>query len=192
MLEKFRSALSIALFAVICVAPVAMAGTGFTNWSVQQVVTAPGGRVNYYILQPPSSGGHQSEIVEGLDGNRTTKILVAPHPSEKPASNLTGFSSLTLSPGARTLYFETSAWATEDAIHAMDLRTGKISLVTSGEISCVVLTGQYEGDLVVQQHRYFIEGGSYDPLELYSPAGKRLGLVALGPISIDSCRTLGS
>jgi len=38
-----------------------------------------------------------------------------------------------------------------------------------------VSKGQYKGYLIVNQHRYFIGGGSYDWYWLFSPAGKEAG-----------------
>jgi len=75
--------------------------------------------------------------------------------------------------------FETSAWVTSNAVHSLNVATGKTGYVASGTIGCVVLQGQYQGDLIVQQHRYFVQGGSYDPLYLYEPTGKEIGIVGL-------------
>jgi hypothetical protein len=144
-------------------------------------VVAPGGKVVYYIMQMPGTdaiGNPNLQIEETRNLNRSFRILLTSRPADDPKQNLTGFSRLNLSPDGKILYFQTHAWATSNAIHAINLSTGKVSYVTSGELACVVLNGQYQGDLVVEQHRYFIQGGSHDDLWLYDPTGKQIGQVA--------------
>jgi hypothetical protein len=63
---------------------------------------------------------------------------------------------------------------------------------TAGQIACVVLQGEYQGDLVVEQHRYFVQGGSHDDLYLYEPTGKEIGLVSQGTDRSDVCPSLGN
>jgi hypothetical protein len=157
-------------------------------------VTAPGGKVVYYIMSLPgkdSMGNPRSAIEAGINENSSFRILLASTPSDDPKANLTDFSHLFLSPDGKTLYFQTSAWATSAAIHSLDIGTKKTSFVTSGEIACVVLGGEFQGDLVVEQHRYFIQGGSYDALYLYNPAGKLIGPVSQGTDASRVCPSLG-
>lgn len=179
----------IALGIAICIAT-SLAQASQPDWTPRQVVEAPGGYQVFYLMQSGHGDDATTEITEG-EGNRVMRVLVSPRPSPNPDQNLTGFSAITLSPDARTLYFDTAAYATSAAVHALDLRSGGISLVTSGELSCVVMGGEYEGDLVVQKHRYFVEGGSYDPLVLITPSGKDLGLVALEPMNRRDCQAIG-
>ena len=148
---------------------------------VVESVTAPGGKIVYYLMSLPGKdtvGNERFSIEFTTNGNKSTSLLLTNHPSDNPKSNLTGFKNLTLSPDSKTLYFQTDAWAVSDAIHAINLTTRKVYFVTDGEISCVILGGRYQGDLVVQQHRYFIGGGSYDNLWLFDPTGKEIGLVS--------------
>jgi hypothetical protein len=157
-------------------------------------VVAPGGKTVYYIVKMPGTdadGEPKFAIEEAKNENTSTRILLIPHPSEDPRQNLTGFSHLVLSPDSNTLYFETLAWATSHAIHAINLHTDKVSYITSGEIACVVLGGEYQGHLIVEQHRYFIQGGSHDDLYLYTPSGKEVGLAAQGTNAAKLCPTLG-
>lgn len=148
-----------------------------------QAVSAPGGHTNYYIMKlagTDSDGNQNTDIEVGLNDNSSFQILVKNDPSSDPKRNLTNFSNLNLSPDSKTLYFETDAWVTEHAIHAVDLSTKSIRFVISGELACVVLGGRYQGDLVVEQHRYFVQAGSHDDLYLFAPDGKELGMVAEG------------
>lgn len=158
-------------------------------------VAAPGGRVVYYIMSFPgndSAGNPNREIEAGIDDNSSFDILLTPHPSSDPRRNLDDFSKLFLSPNGKTLYFQTTAWATSDAIHSLNITTKKTSYVTDGEIACVVLNGEYQGDLVVQQHRYFVQGGSYNDLYLYDPAGKEIGIVSQNVDTTKVCPSLGN
>jgi hypothetical protein len=140
-------------------------------------VVAPGGKIIYYIMQMPSTdaaGNPKLQIEETRNLNRSFRTLLTSRSAADPKQNLTGFSNLNLSPDGKILYFQTDAWATANAIHTINLATGEVSYVTSGEIACVVLSGEYQGDLVVEQHRYFVQGGSHDDLWLYNSTAKWL------------------
>lgn len=180
------------LLLVICFAPT-LISPAHCQTPIEHVV-APGGKTVYYIMRMPgndANGDPNLEIEETKNENTSFCILLTPHPSDDSQQNLTGFSHLALSPDSNTLYFETSAWATSHAIHAINLRTKKVSYITSGEIACVVLGGEYQGHLIVEQHRYFLQGGSHDDLYLYSSAGKQIGMVAQGTNALKVCPTLG-
>lgn len=143
-------------------------------------VVAPGGEPIYYVMNAqgePTDFG--DKIVISYDENRKKRTLLEAKPDDDPQSNLGDFSRLKLSPDGKTLFFESEAWATSNAIHAIDLQTGKQHFVVGGSIACVLGGGEYQGDLLVSQHRYFVQGGSYNPLYLYTPAGKRVGIIAL-------------
>ena len=161
--------------------------------TVVEEVTAPGGKTLYYILALPgkdSMDNPNMEIGISLDQNKTFNVLLSSHPSDDPENNLTGFKKLTLSPDSKTLYFQADAWAVSDAVHALNLTTKKVSYVTDGEIACVILGGEYQGHLVVEQHRYFVQGGSYDNLWLYDPKGKEIGLVSENTDASQACASL--
>jgi hypothetical protein len=161
--------------------------------TIDQVVTAPGGTTNYYILTlsgQDAEGVPNREIQATYDENASHVVLLKNQPSGDPSQNLTGFSNLLLSPDNKTLYFQAEAWATSDAVHSIDIATKKVSYVAPGEIACVVLTGEFQGDLIIQQHRYFVQGGSYDNLWLFDPTGKELGLVSENTDASKVCPTL--
>jgi hypothetical protein len=86
-------------------------------------------------------------------------------------------SSPQFSSDGRKLFFETSAWATSDAIHMVDLETRKEQFVTDGNALQVVPSGEYKDHLLVTKHKYFIGGGSYDWVWLVTPDGKEVGPV---------------
>jgi hypothetical protein len=143
---------------------------------VRTPITAPGGDISFYI---EGSGTPAEKITECLRQCQQKRIVLLAKAGDKPENNLTGFANLQLSPDASILYFESEGWATSAAIHAVDLKTGKERFFADGMIACVVRQGQYQGDLIIGQHRYFVQGGSYNPLNLYSPDGKLIGIVAL-------------
>jgi hypothetical protein len=178
--------------AILIVPCLALAQTPLQQTPLEHVV-APGGKVVYYIMQMPSTdaaGNPTLQIEETRNLNRSFRTLLASRPADDPKQNLTGFSHLNLSPDGKTLYFETDAWATSGAIHAINLSTGGVSYVTAGELACVVLSREYQGDLVVEQHRYFVQGGSHDDLWLYNSTGKQIGQVAQGTDASKVCPSL--
>ena len=182
--------LAVTVFALLALTMPARAAS--LNTPVEHVV-APGGNVVYYIMSLPgkdSMGNPNLALEAGLNGNSSFSVLLPSIPSNDPKQNLVGFSHLFLSPDSKTLYFQAPAWATSDAIHSLDIATKKVSYVTDGGIACVVLGGQYQGDLVVGQHRYFIQGGSYDSLYLYNPTGKQIGLVSQDTDASKVCPSL--
>lgn len=175
-------------------APVLAHAEATSNTPVE-FVTAPGGNVVYYIMSLPgkdAEGNQNMEIEVSVNENRSFDVLLTSTPSNDPAQNLTGFSHLFLSPDSKTLYFQAEAWATSNAIHAINLATKKVSYVAAGTLHCVVLSGQYQSDLVVAQHRYFVQGGSHDDLWLYDPAGKEIGLASQGTDASQVCPSLGN
>ena len=164
----------------------------FSQTPIENVV-APGGKVVYYIMQMPGTdaeGNPNVAIEEARNQNRSFRTLVASRPSDDPKQNLSSFSHLTLSPDGKLLYFQTPAWATSNAIHAINLVDGRVLYITSGALACVVLSGEYQGNLIVEQHRYFIQGGSHDDLWLFTPLGKQIGQVAQGADASKVCPTV--
>jgi hypothetical protein len=81
-------------------------------------------------------------------------------------------SHLQFSPDNTILYFLTSAWATSLALHAVNLDGSNLHYIIPANSIEVVMRGEYKGYLIVQQHRYFIGGGSYDWYWLFTPQGK--------------------
>ncbi len=89
-------------------------------------------------------------------------------------------SDMQFSPDSKTLYFETSAWATSGAIHAIDIDGKNLRFVTDCNGYRIVMHGRYKGDIVATQHRYRFKGdaplGSYDWDWLFTPRGKQIKL----------------
>ena len=90
---------------------------------------------------------------------------------------LADFDTPQFSPNGKIIYFGGSAWVTSGAIHAYDLAARREHFVCPGSGLIVVPNGEYAGCLLVQQHRYFLGGGSYDWFYLLRPNGKEVAPV---------------
>ena len=82
--------------------------------------------------------------------------------------------SLRFPPDGRTLYFLVEAWTTSAALRRVDLNTGQESFLMAANSVEVVRGGEYRGHLIVNQHRHFLGGGSYDWYWLFAPDGKQV------------------
>ncbi len=113
-----------------------------------------------------------------VDGTHDT-LLVRNAEGEKPEDILADFASPTFSTDGRTIYFSSAAWATSGAIHAYDTTMKTVRFVLAGNNPQVVPAGDYKDDLLVQQHRYFLGGGSFDWYWLFDPKpnGEEIGPV---------------
>ncbi len=126
-------------------------------------------------------GEHADEIWIVNTKEMTKKILVAPHFSCGDVSKvIIDPHNLQFSPDSKTLYFETSAWVTSGAIHAVDVGGNHLRFVTDGGELRVVQSGAYKGNIIVNQHRYHSKGdtplGSYNWDWLFTPTGKQIKL----------------
>ncbi len=126
-------------------------------------------------------GDHANEIWIISVNEMTKKLLVAPHFNCKDVSKaILDPHNLQFSPDSKTLYFETSAWVTSGAVHAVDANGKHIRFVTDGGDLRIVQYGPYKGDLIVNQHRYRFKGdtplGSYNWDWIFTPTGKQIKL----------------
>ncbi|QSQ26760.1 PD40 domain-containing protein [Pyxidicoccus parkwayensis] len=109
--------------------------------------------------------------------------LVASAASDDPKTFLGALQDPQFSPDGKSVFFLSAAWATSGAVHKVDVATGKEQFVTPGNSLEVILRGEHQGKLIVQQHKYFLGGGSYDWFWLLEPDGKQVG-----PIGDDVSR----
>lgn len=110
----------------------------------------------------------------GTDG-KNAALLVRSAANPKPEALLAGLSAPQFSPDGKIVYFLSAAWATSGAVHRVDVATRKTAYVCPGNELEVIRTGEYRGHLIVQQHKYFIGGGSYDWYWLLRPDGREVG-----------------
>lgn len=86
-------------------------------------------------------------------------------------------SSLEFSPHGRILYFMIPKWATSSDILGLNVHTQKLREIAPGnEFFVVKQESLTAGDLIVQQHRYWASGGSYNPWVLITPDGKPIAM----------------
>lgn len=126
-------------------------------------------------------GEHANEIWIVNIKTITKKILVSPQFGCGNVSKvIIDPHNLQFSPDSKILYFETSAWVTSGAIHAINVDGNYLRFVTDGGELRVVQSGRYKGDIIVNQHRYRFKGdtplGSYNWDWLFTPTGKEIKL----------------
>jgi len=155
---------------------------GFSK--VKDAVLSPDGTQVVFIkgtggLPIPTGGGDappdQLWLVEANGAHPT--LLVGSRRSARAQDTLGGFSAPCFSPDARRVYFLSRAYAVSDAVHVVDLATRATRFVCAGNTVEVVPKGVFAGDLVVQQHRYFAGGGSFDWYWLLDPRGKDVNAI---------------
>ena len=87
------------------------------------------------------------------------------------------FRDMHFSSDGRYVFFITPAWAVSGAVHVVDTTNAKEHFVCPGNGLEVLHSGEYRDYLLVEQHRYFLGGGSYDWWWLFSRDGKEVGPV---------------
>ena len=108
--------------------------------------------------------------------NKTERLLVDNNFScNKPKERMVDPQQLHFSPNGKILYFVTSAWAVSGAVHAINVDGAYYRYIQPANTLEVITSGDYQGYLALQQHRYFIGSGSYDWFWLFTPEGKEIG-----------------
>jgi hypothetical protein len=133
------------------------------------------------VDDPHCPPGDADELRRVRSDGSGEELLVRGRPEGEASQMLCDFSRKQFSSDGRYLYFLSRAWATSGALHVYDTREKKESfLLPANEV--VVLSAcadrELRDRLVVQQHRYFVVGGSYDWYWLYDQAGKK----EMGPV----------
>ena len=155
-----------------------------TSGTDAQPVLSPDGRWIVFVRTIPgksiSTGIGDSPATElwqmRADG-KDASLLVHPKNSDKIEMVIAKISVPQFSANGRNVFFVTDAWATSGAVHVVDTTNGKEHYVCSGSDLEVVPRGEYKDCLLVQQHRYFMGGGTYDWYWLFRPNGKEVGPV---------------
>lgn len=118
-----------------------------------------------------------SELWQVRTDGKEASLLVKCRAAESPDAIIAAFENLQFSANGKLLYFVTPAWATSGAVHVVDTTNRKERYLFPGNDLKVVASGEYKDCLLVQQHRYFVGGGSYDWFWLLRPDGKEVGPV---------------
>lgn len=140
------------------------------------VLSPDGKRVAYLHIKPRAERDH--ELFRGNEiwlidiTGRNARRLVKTHVEDDSAeTNLAQFNSLAFSAAGDRLYFLSAAWVTSDALHVLDLSTGKQKYLVEGNSVFVIPAGRYAGYLIVEQRQYLEEGGASNFYWLLTPAG---------------------
>lgn len=108
-----------------------------------------------------------------VDANGAHPTLLAAAKNAPDVKNiLAGLTAPCFSPSGQAIYFLSQAYAVSDAVHVVDLRTRAVRFVCPGNTVEVVSKGVFKGDLIVQQHRYFAGGGTFDWYWIVDARGK--------------------
>ena len=118
-----------------------------------------------------------TELWQVRTDGKETSLLVKCRAAEKMESTIAGFENLQFSANGKLLYFVTPAWATSGAVHVVDTTNRRERYLFPGNNLKIVSSGEYKDCLLVQQHRYFVGGGSYDWFWLLGSDGKEVGPV---------------
>jgi dipeptidyl aminopeptidase/acylaminoacyl peptidase len=127
-----------------------------------------------------------TELWQVRTDGKEAAVLVKCRAAEKPESLIAGFGNVQFSTNGKLLYFISPAWATSGAVHVVDTTNRKERYLLPGNDLRVVPLGEYKDCLLVQQHRYFVGGGSYDWFWLLRPDGKEVGPVGEDTQNFDA------
>jgi hypothetical protein len=123
--------------------------------------------------------------IANADGTDARRLLTG-SPADSVEHTIASMSSPHFSPDGRRVYFLSRAWVTSDAVHAIDVATGREWFVAPGNSLAIVPRGPFAGCLLVGQHRYWPnEGGSYDWTWLLASNGQTISLAASDSVGVD-------
>jgi hypothetical protein len=131
-------------------------------------------------LVPTSLGDEQAtELwIANSDGTQARRLLTGVA-ADSVERTLAALSSPRFSPDGRRIYFLSRAWVTSDAVHAVDVASGREWFVAPGNSLAVIPRGPLAGCLLVGQHRYRPnDGGSYDWTWVLGTDGHEITLAA--------------
>ena len=75
------------------------------------------------------------------------------------------------------LYITSQLGATSPGIHQIKLGAGTQRFITGGSLNGVIRNGPYRGFLLVGEHRYYPQGGSYDATYLVRPDAQHILMI---------------
>jgi hypothetical protein len=160
---------------LLAAATPAAKATGATNANAdtamdsQAAASADGMQTVFVRTVPGASPGSELWWSKG-DGTAPRRLLQERADSDLKRS-LVGFNNPVFAANGRSVYVMTQAWATSNAIHRIDLQTGRVNFVADGNSVQVVPAGRWAGHLVVMKHKYVTGGGALDHYWLLTPSG---------------------
>jgi WD40-like Beta Propeller Repeat len=150
----------------------------------EQPVLSPDARTVVFVRRTPEkmveTGLGPAEATElwsiRVDGTQANRMVVG-RSATKMDNVLADFHDPNFSRDGSRIFFLSAAWATSAAVHVVNVKTGAEHFVCPGNSLEVLHQGRYAGHLMVTQHRYFLAGGSYDWIWLFTPEGREVGPV---------------
>lgn len=95
---------------------------------------------------------------------------------KRKGEDVIGFiEDMKFSPDGKTIYFLTKTWVTSSGLHAVNIDGSNEHFITAANTLKIIDRGDYKGDLIISQHRYFVGGGSYNWYYVFTPEGKEVG-----------------
>ena len=139
----------------------------------QDPVLAPDGSAVAFI-RTDDHGGDGTALWLYDTRTHAQRRLLRAHRTENNETNLRGLNHPNFSPDGRTIYVQSLAWVTSDALFRVDRATGAHHFVAAANSLLVMRDGPYVGDLLISEHAYHPEGGSYEQLLLLKPTGAQV------------------
>jgi len=155
----------------------------FLRKSNKEAYLAVGAPEDYLQSGPDGILADQVWIVD-IDGKNEKMLARDRNPDDDGFDKFNGAdviahiddNSLKFSPDSKSVYFISSAWVTSGGLHSVNIDGSNEHFVTAANtLDRILDRGEYKGDLVISQHRYFLGGGSYDWYYVFSPDGKEIG-----------------
>jgi hypothetical protein len=134
---------------------------------------------NYDVSQFCTATPRPDELRQvNVDGSGD-KLLLTGRKGE-PEAQICDFRNKQFSSDGRRLYFLTPGWATSGALHVYDMRTNDERFLQPANdvLALSFCANKYKDYLAVEQHRYFLLGGSYDWYWLFDATAKK----EIGPL----------
>ncbi len=113
-------------------------------------------------------------------------LLLTGRDGGKPPQQLCRFEQKQFSSDGRRLFFVSPGWTTSGALHVYELDKKTVRFVAPANAVIVLnfCAGKHRDALVLNQHRYFIGGGSYDWYWLFDASGAK----EIGPLADDGAK----
>lgn len=147
---------------------------------------SPDGRwVAFTRVGNPASTGAQGDCKSGAQADELRRVqvdgsgdelLVRGQEGKEPKQSICDFSGKQFTSDGRAIYFLSPAWAVSSALHRYDVGTKALTFVMAANDVLVLSDckkAENRDNLVVNQHRYFVVGGSYDWYWLFDSTGKK-------------------
>ncbi len=156
------------------------------------VIHASNGRVAFIratpgrVVQTALGEEQATELWIASSDGTDARRLVTGRAADSVQRTLAALSSPQFSPDGGRIYFLSDAWVTSDAVHAVDVATGREWFVAPGNSLMIIPRGPLAGCLLVGQHRSRPGGGgSYDSIWLLGTDGQELALAASDSAGAD-------